>query len=185
MVKQQFCFILAFRLKIRNMNNTFNLLIAILLLTAISSGCSKENRYQNRIEGEWLLSEFSINNVDVLDDVQFAGQHDFIIEFEFYGDGNFDTEITELTNSDDASTTVDFLTLYGTWEIVDDKLKMSHINSTEDDYTPALTYLFLDGLADNVEEYTFDEFTISELDKNTLILEANVQGYEIDIVADN
>jgi len=153
-----------------------------LVFVFLIMGCSKEKRYENRIEGEWTLSNFAFNNADVLNNFEFISNHDFIIELEFHSDGNFDTEITEFVNSQDFSSSVDFLTLYGTWEIDGDKLKMQHNSSTTEDYSPALTYLFLDAIEYDVEEYTFDEFTIIELDGETLTLEALVQGYEVDLV---
>ncbi len=150
--------------------------LTLLFTLLLVSSCNKEKRYENRIAGEWDLTTFAINNADILSNFGLGQNSDFIIEMEFYSDGNFDTEVT--VNEDFGNMVITSLTTYyGTWEIVGDQLKMTH-NS---DY--GLTYPFIDFFEGELEEYAFEEFTIIELDNETLILESLIEGYEVDIEA--
>ena len=152
-----------------------SILVVLTAATLTFAGCSKEKKYIKKIEGEWDVTNFTINDVNVLT-ANVDNGVTTVMEMDYDDDGDFN--ITANLSYGLYNYTYIFP---GTWEITDTNLALDY-NGTEQTGV-ASAFMYLAG----VEEYEYlanEAYEIVELTKSKLILEGTNQGQSVRIEAD-
>ena len=152
-----------------------SILVVLTAATLTFAGCSKEKKYIKKIEGEWDVTNFTINDVNVLT-ANVDNGVTTVMDMDYDDDGDFN--ITANLSYGLYNYTYIFP---GTWEITDTNLALDY-NGTEQTGV-ASAFMYLAG----VEEYEYlanEAYEIVELTKSKLILEGTNQGQSVRIEAD-
>ena len=155
-----------------------SILVVLTAATLTFAGCSKEKKYIKKIEGDWNVTVFTINNNNAL-----VGEDGIGIELEmdYDEDGDF-TMLASISYEDDGTTYNYSYNFVGTWEISDTDLNLEYTNSEVGGIGSAFMYLA------GVDEYEYistESYEIVELTKKKLVLEGTNQGYPVRIEAES
>ena len=154
-----------------------SILVVLTAATLTFAGCSKEKKYIKKIEGDWNVTSFTINNNNALMSNDGIG---VAIEMDYDEDGDFNM-LASISYEDDGTTYNYSYNFMGTWEITDTDLNLEYTNSEVGGIGSAFMYLA------GIDEYEYisnESYEIVELTKNKLILEGKNQGYPIRIEAE-
>jgi len=152
-----------------------SILVVLTAATLTFAGCSKEKKYIKKIEGDWDVTSFTINEVNVLTaNVDNGVTTTIAMDYDEDGDFNITANLSYGT--------YDYSYIFpGDWEITDTNLTLDYNGAEQTGVASAFMYLA------GVEEYEYivhEEYEIVELTNSKLILEGTNQGQSIRIEAD-